>query len=423
MMKVIYDISVLGMAYYQLRARTGIARVIENVAVGLKMSVDCDLSFCAYYLLQNLIQGKRYLQAMPELRDVPMISLSNDTLNYFMSSFERFYPHPSRKIADRIIWRAFAFLLHRFDSIYNSIDERALQQADIFHGTFYPIPAFIRRYPKVRNFITIYDLIPILYPQYFLFKEDHLLHDVMQSITPDDWVIAISQSTKDDLCDYLKFDPARVFVTHLAASDLFHPCADPDALAQVRTKYRIPDGPYVLSLCTFEPRKNIDYTIRSFARMVKELSIPDLNLVLVGTKGWNFDRIFGEISNHDQFRDRIVVTGYMADEDLAAIYSGAQMFVYPSFYEGFGLPPLEAMQCGVPVITSNTSSLPEVVGDAGIMVAPTDTDALCQAMYDIYRRPSLRDDLSKKSLERASRFSWQKCTQETINAYKTALKS
>ena len=98
-------------------------------------------------------------------------------------------------------------------------------------------------------------------------------------------------------------------------------------------------------------------------------------------------------------------------------------FVYPSFYEGFGLPPLEAMQCGVPVITSNTSSLPEVVGDAGIMVSPTDTDALCQSMFDLYTQSSLREEMILRSIEQAKKFSWQKCTQETINAYKAALKS
>ena len=190
-----------------------------------------------------------------------------------------------------------------------------------------------------------------------------------------------------------------------------------------RAKYGILDGPYILSLSTLEPRKNIDHTIRCFARLIRDENIRDLNLVLVGTKGWDFDRIFGELTNHDQLRDRIIVTGYVADEDLSAIYSGARMFVYPSFYEGFGLPPLEAMQCGVPVITSNTSSLPEVVGNAGLMVDPKDGDALCQAMFDIYRQPSLRDDLSRRSIERSRAFSWDICARETVRAYRSALGS
>jgi glycosyltransferase involved in cell wall biosynthesis len=143
----------------------------------------------------------------------------------------------------------------------------------------------------------------------------------------------------------------------------------------------------------------------------------------VGTKGWDFDKIFQELSNLPTLKERVIITGYVADEDLAALYSGAMAFVYPSFYEGFGLPPLEAMQCGVPVITSNTSSLPEVVGDAGIMVAPTDADALCQSMLNLYASSDLRSKMSFKSIEQAKKFSWQNCTEQTIGAYQLALNS
>jgi glycosyltransferase involved in cell wall biosynthesis len=155
--------------------------------------------------------------------------------------------------------------------------------------------------------------------------------------------------------------------------------------------------------------------------LIREQKIDDLCLVLTGAKGWDYDRIFGEIANSVDVQDKIILTGYVPDEDLSPLYSGALAFVYPSLYEGFGLPPLEAMQCGTPVITSNTSSLPEVVGDAGIMVAPTDSDALCQAMLDLYCSDALRRDLAQKSLLRAKQFSWQKTTRETINAYKKAL--
>jgi glycosyltransferase involved in cell wall biosynthesis len=165
------------------------------------------------------------------------------------------------------------------------------------------------------------------------------------------------------------------------------------------------------------------HTIRTFARMVDQQNIKDLSLVLVGTKGWLYDEIFEELSRNAALKDRIIVTGFAANEDLAALYSGAVAFVYPSLYEGFGLPPLEAMQCGVPVITSNTSSLPEVVGEAGIMVSPTDEDALCQSMLDIYNSDSLQQTMSLKSIEQAKKFSWEKCMRETIDAYKTALKS
>ena len=167
--------------------------------------------------------------------------------------------------------------------------------------------------------------------------------------------------------------------------------------------------------------KNIAHLVRCFAQVIQEQNIQDLNLVLVGSQGWDYDAILQEISSQYTLRSRIIVTGRVADQDLAAIYSGAVAFVYPSLYEGFGLPPLEAMQCGVPVITSNTSSLPEVVGDAGILLDPTDVDALCHSIFKIYNQLSLREKMSAKSLEQAKKFSWERCTEETLDAYRTAL--
>lgn len=244
----------------------------------------------------------------------------------------------------------------------------------------------------------------------------------LNSLDIEDYVICVSHATRNDLLNNVKLDPAKVFVVHNAASsDIFYPCSDLAKIASVRRKYSIPEYPYILGLSTLEPRKNIDHVIRCFAKLVQEQSIKDLNLVLVGGKGWDYNKIFEEIENHASLKERIIFTGYVADEDLAALYSGALAFVYMSFYEGFGLPPLEAMQCGVPVVTSNTSSFPEVVGEAGIMLAPKDVDGFCNSIFEIYKKPSLREAMSLASLEQAKNFSWEKCIQETIAAYKTAL--
>jgi glycosyltransferase involved in cell wall biosynthesis len=172
-----------------------------------------------------------------------------------------------------------------------------------------------------------------------------------------------------------------------------------------------------------EPRKNIHHVIRCFSKTVLGEEIDDLCLVLVGTKGWDYGKVFEELSRYPALRKRIILTGYVDFEDLAPLYSGALAFVYPSLYEGFGLPPLEAMKCGTPVITSNTSSLPEVVGDAGTMVSPTDEDALCHAMLEIFRDSALRTRMSERSLARADLFSWEKCIEETIRAYRIAIDS
>ena len=269
--------------------------------------------------------------------------------------------------------------------------------------------------------MTVYDLIPILHPQYF--ENYTLLNTIIDGLQKDDWVIAISQKTREDLCNYRKdLDPRRVFVTPLAASDWFYPCRNAATIETVRSKYKIPKGQFILSLCTLEPRKNLAHLIRCFAQLIRQEPLPDLRLVLAGSLGWKFESILAELTGDDEtIRGRIILTGRVADEDMAALYSGAVAFAYPSLYEGFGLPPLEAMQCGTPVITSNTSSLPEVVGNAGIMVDPNDADGLCQAMLQLATKTDLHRVMAEKSLAQAKSFSWTLCAEQTLAAYATAI--
>jgi glycosyltransferase involved in cell wall biosynthesis len=237
-------------------------------------------------------------------------------------------------------------------------------------------------------------------------------------------VLCISEATRRDLLDYRPdLHPSRVVVTHLAAASYFRPDLREEAWPELKRKYGLPDQPYILTLSTLEPRKNIAQVIRCYARLVAEGRIGDMRLVMVGTRGWKMESIFSELDRLGDLRERVVVTGFVPDGDLAPIYSHAAMFVYPSLLEGFGLPPLEAMQCGIPVITSNTSSLPEVVGEAGIQVSPNDADALCDAMARLVGDSEAHDRLARLSLERAAMFSWSRCARETVEAYRVASNS
>ncbi len=274
----------------------------------------------------------------------------------------------------------------------------------------------------MRWVLSIYDLIPVLYPHWFDRSTVQGMDAAYRSLEPEDWAICMSEATRDDLCSYTGIDPRRTSVIYPAAApELFYPVSDTEHQAAVRAKYGIAERPYLLSLNTLEPRKNMDHAIRAFVRLIEQERLPDLCLVLVGATGWKYEKIFAAINAAGALRERIILAGYVADEDLASLYSGCYGFVYPSFYEGFGLPPLEAMQCGVPVITSNTSSLPEVVGDAGIMLDPTDEDGLAHAMLELYRNPTLRETMRAKSLTRAKEFSWERCTRETLAAYRRTL--
>jgi glycosyltransferase involved in cell wall biosynthesis len=438
-MRIIYDISWLGESYLESAAASGVSRVIENVATGLVASPECEVSFCASRSLKAVRGSLDYLKSQPKFEGVPFLATKTAKLSKALDN-------RLRDLNTEIDGAAVTDLLRNQDLSWASakklklhkrierqvlarsgraveeqkpFDLRWLARADIFHSPIHPVPRQVR---GVRRFLTFYDIIPILYPGFCVPGQLKFTNAVLQSIESEDWVICISQATRNDLCNHVSIDPARVFVTHLAAApELFYPCDDRERIASARTQYHIPDGPYILSLNNLEPRKNIGHVVRCFAKLVQEENINDLNLVLVGAKGWLYDEILETISAYDSLRDRIIVTDYVADEHLAALYSDALAFVFPSFYEGFGLPALEAMQCGVPVITSNTSSLPEVVGDAGLMVEPEDVDGLCDAILQVYRSAFLREAMSRKSLERSKQFSWDKSVQETISAYKVAL--
>lgn len=428
-MKVIYDISVLGAGYYTERSRTGIARVIENLAFHLEDFDEIDMKYCAFQSPWCWLQTKNYFEQKLSHGNGSFIYSDDKIFSLFLKKLKYIYPKPQSDIKTAGLIKICNLLIgllniaaESFGNPYKGFSQSDLEKADIFHSPFLPFPEQIKRNNKLKKIITVYDLIPVLFPKFFQDRENVLIPNVLKSIDNETWVTCISHATKNDLCNYLpSLDSSRVTVTHLAASSLFYPCYDPAKIEVVKTKFDLLDGPYVLSLSTLEPRKNITQTIKCFSRLIEDEAIDDLSLVLVGTKGWNFNPIFNEIKANPKIRERIVVTGYVDDEYLAPLYSGAMMFVYPSFYEGFGLPPLEAMQCGIPVITSNTSSLPEVVGEAGIMVDPTDEDALCQAMLTIYNSTEVRKKMSGDSLAQASRFSWEKCADQIMDTYKSAI--
>jgi len=194
-----------------------------------------------------------------------------------------------------------------------------------------------------------------------------------------------------------------------------------EKIQKIRKKYRIPDGHYILGLSTLEPRKNTTFTIDAFILLLQERNIKDLSLLLVGTRGGKYNEIFKKIKKYSEFKGRIIITGYVKDEDLAPLYSGALCFVYPSKYEGFGLPPLEAMQCEIPVISSEKSSLPEVLGDAGILIDISKPENLSGKMFELYSDTNKWSFFSKRSIEQAKKFSWERCVNETIKFYHKAL--
>ena len=225
-------------------------------------------------------------------------------------------------------------------------------------------------------------------------------------------VIVPSDFSRGDLIDTYKLSPDRVTTIPLAASPIYRPIDDKASLDAVAARYGL-KRPFILAVGSIQPRKNLARLLQAYSAFrAGRRDAPDL--VIVGGRGWLSDDIFNTVEKKG-LKDSIVFTGYVPDEDLPYLYNAAMCFVYPSIFEGFGLPPLEAMQCGTPVITSARTSMPEVAGDAAILVDPFDVDAIGSALERVLGDEHLRSEMRTKGLVQAAKFSWEKTARATLD--------
>lgn len=230
-------------------------------------------------------------------------------------------------------------------------------------------------------------------------------------------ILSLSEHTRHDIIETYGLKPQRVTAIPLAAPEHFGPISDTRELQRVRHNYGI-DRDYILSVGSIQPRKNLARLVRAYASLRGEGAADKLpRLVLVGKCAWLYDETLRAL-DETNIKDAVVLTGYVPERDLPALYSGALCFVYPSYFEGFGLPPLEAMKCGAPVIVGNKTSLPEVVGDAALTVDPFDIEAIAGAIRRLVNDSALRRDLSIKGQERAKEFNWRETAKKTLDVYK-----
>lgn len=320
-------------------------------------------------------------------------------------------PDFSKKGVDTILikypGRIFDLVIDRFPSFRVDF---LIGKYDVFHTPHFTPPPL-----RGKTIITVHDLVYCLYPQFF---PDSMIRPLLRHLSraarEAKRIIAISENTKKDLVEVLGVEPEKIVVTYLAASELFRPIDDEERISIARKKYGI-DSEYIGFFGTIEPRKNVATLVKAYADLKRRNSL-SYKLVLVGQKGWKYQDVFDTIASL-RLEEDVVFTEYVAEEDLPLLVNGAEVVVYPSLYEGFGLPPLEAMACGTPVITSNTSSLPEVVGDAALMVDPQSVEELSLAMERVLSDISLKEEMIHKGLERAKMFSWEKVAKETIKVY------
>jgi len=278
----------------------------------------------------------------------------------------------------------------------------------LFHGTNFDLP-YWSSCPRV---LTIHDLSLLLFPET---HEEHLVRRARRvlplMVRKANAIITPSETVKREVCEHLRLSEDKVFAIPEAARACFYPAPSSETVQRLGIQ---PE--FILFVGTVEPRKNLLTLVRAFEQ------IPKIQLVIAGQKGWLSDDLMKYL-NGSAIRDRVLFTGHLSDDDLRALYSSCRVFVYPSLYEGFGLPLLEAMACGAPVVTSNVGSIVETVGDAARLVSPTDVDDLAHAITSLLNDSRERERLSLAGLEHAKKFSWERTAAATWEVYKQSVKN
>jgi glycosyltransferase involved in cell wall biosynthesis len=293
--------------------------------------------------------------------------------------------------------------------------EELVMESDVYFSPFHPLIPELSIKSTIRNIVVIHDLISFVYPEFQHKSMQIMLREIADHITPDLFVITVSENSKQDIKRFFPpVIPDKLVVVQEGASSNFKYCTDIEKIHSVLKKYGIPtDCQYITSIAIQDDRKNFGLVINAFGKLCERYpdKFANLRLVLtgpdIGYQKKNLRKAFDALST--DCKKKFIYTGYVEDNDLPFIYNGASCFCYMSFYEGFGLPLLEAMQSGTPVIASDTSSHPEVVGDAGLLVNPNDVDDLVDAFYRVLTDEYLRNEMITKGLEQAKKFSWDDC--------------
>jgi len=352
--------------------------IIQLVTAYAKM--DLDFEFLVY-----VQKNKR------DLFDIP----NNENLRWEIVS--------DKSPMKRLIWEQTTF-------------PRLVQRSDLalLHSLHYTQPVRL----GCRSVVTIHDMTFFLFPDlHTRSKRMFFPFAIRSSVRRADALIAISESTRQDSIRLLGVSPQKIFTTQLGITEEFRVVTDNVLLSKVLQQYDLPEA-FVLYVGLVEPRKNIPFLIRAYKSLVDE-GIKH-NLVIVGRIGWMYQEVFKQIEELG-LEDRVQFTGYMPQDDLPMVYNLASLFVYPTKYEGFGLPALEAMACGTPVVTTAISSLPEIVGDAGMLIPPGDEQALAGAMAKVLSDSTLYNQLRTRGLQRSEHFTWERTAQGTLKVYQQVL--
>jgi len=412
MLNIIYDASIVTNIFYKNDNRSGIFFAGWNILK--KMAQRPDVNLMLYFrsdcCADGILLKETFLPNTPCIQNISSYVFLCKVYRKIHCWYDSVYCH-------LYLRKAFGLALKILSCILSNVvkvDKEWLQSANAFFSPVYKFPDFIRKYPHIKTYLYLYDAIPFIFPSLNPYGKKFIA-EIMQSAKQTDFFFFDSCCSEND---FKTFFPSKIgrntAVVPLAADEMFKSDGDAQNLNSVRQKYHIPaNKKYVFSLSTFEPRKNLIRALKNFVIFVEKNKIDDIVWVAAGAAWVSF---YKELKKERTLlsNELIFCIGYVDDDDLPALYGNAEWFVYTSQYEGFGLPPLEAMQCGCPVITSNNSSLPEVVDDAGIMIDWDSDEQHIEAYEKYYFNEELRIANRRKGFKRAKNFSWGKTVEEII---------
>ncbi|MBD5405387.1 glycosyltransferase family 4 protein [bacterium] len=394
--KLLFDGQLLAKAFIQ--EQTGIFRVCDELFKRLAKNSDIEL----YFLMTNT-------------KGDPEAYLKSRGLDHLVPNIVRM-PRLLRTTNHRILYHKFYSWMLR--KVLSRSYGNKLKEFDCYFSPYPPISKMVKKV-GLKSVCIVHDIIPILYPVFSkcyklnLTKFRHYVEDV-----DTDMIFFVSEYTRNDFLRYrypYPFDKTQV--VYLGVDDRFSKKSNKD-ITCILNKYNIPNKPYLFCLSEANPRKNFSHIIKSFIKYINETKNKDLCLVIGGKKLFSYDYTNDGIVDFEKYKDRIIITGYVEDEDLSALYSGASIFMYPSLYEGFGLPVLEAMKCGAPVITCNNSSLFEVGGDACAYVSGYDVEETANMIKRLLTDETFKKDLIEKQKDRLLLFSWDESVEKMVSSIK-----
>lgn len=404
-MRILLDIAAYGLGFVNPAGRCGIYRVIDEFLdrsdrigasdLGLTASRDTGMSLITEAEIRRThpeLVGHWHPAWSPTIASVPLLA-------DLAARSHRSARGGAQRLLAAMAWRV---------GVATARPVPIPGEWDVLHSFSDALPPASRIAAKARV-LTVHDLTPITLPDLHLPITKRVFGEALASILAGGWAICDSHATRVDLLRHTSIPAERTRVIHPAVDARFAP-ADQLAVTRVRMRYGIGDLPYILCLSSVEPRKNLPTVLRAFERASAQLADPgSLALVVAGPTGWMSGQFERQLAATNA---RIVRTGFIADEDLPALYSGCRAFAYLSLAEGFGLPPLEAMSCGAAVLASDTTSLPEVVGDAGLMVDPRNEEAIAAALQRLAGDDRLVAELRTRAVIRARSFSWNRFVDE-----------